>query len=140
MAGMFACLVAMLIALPVLRARADIGPCHDAQAVSANPSSGTHSHNVGHEHPVAAHNHDGHSESTLAAHTHSVPGERKSSSQAECCLTSCGLAVIATALSLAGPFKAEIRQRLPVTPVFAGLDPSAPRKPPRTTGIAALVA
>lgn len=140
MAGMFACVLAMLVALPVLRARANIGPCHDSQVASASPVSGIHNHDVGHEQPVAAHSHAGHSESTLAAHTDSKPMEHNSKSQAECCLSSCGLALIASAVSVEGAFAAAIRQSLPVTEDFTGLDPSAPRKPPRTTYIAALAA
>jgi hypothetical protein len=140
MSGMFACVLAMLVALPVLKARADIGSCHEARVETLSALSGTHIHDVGHEHPVAMHTHDDDSENRMVVHTRSKTMEHTSKPQAECCLPGCGLAVIASAYSVEGPFAAAIKPCLPVTKDFTGLDPSAPRKPPRTTDIAALAA
>jgi hypothetical protein len=133
--GMFACLLTMLVAVPVLKARAAIGRCHEARVESLNVLPGTEIHDDGHEYRVAAPTHDDPSEHTSVVPTRSKPMERTSKLPAECCLPGCGIGILEASVSFHGAVLRATPDLLLLTAHVDELDPSAPRKPPRTTYI-----
>jgi hypothetical protein len=148
--GIFACVIAMLVAMPVLRAQAEARSCHNTQLAIAIASNDTHNHEPGHEHPTAVVGHDDDASNSVAAHIHpnaedetpegKKSNHQKSSGQSSCCLPGCGLAILEAAVSLSGAETLTTPDLLPLTTLVDGLDPSAPRKPPRTTYIVDLAA
>jgi hypothetical protein len=148
--GIFACVIAMLVAMPVLRATAEARSCHKPQVVSAIASNDTHNHEAGHQHFTAVVGHDEDASNSVAAHIHpnaeddnpegKMSNHHKSSQQSSCCLPGCGFAILEAAVSLGGAETLTTLDLLPFTALVDGLDPSAPRKPPRTTYIVDLAA
>lgn len=143
-------MIALLVAMPVLRAQAEARSCHNIQLAITIASNDTHNHEPGHEHPTAVVGHDHDASNSVAAHIHpnaeddkpegKKSNHQKSSQQSSCCLPGCGLAILEVAVSLNGALTLATPDLLPVTARVDGLDPSAPRKPPRTTNIADLAA
>lgn len=135
MTGIFACVIAMLVAMPVLRAHAEGALCHPAQTAGTPASSVAHHHD-GHAHAAS------HDQFANAAgqHTTNEQNDRSLGTQLKCCLPGIGLAALASPIGLEPTAMAATLPSLTVVARIDGLNPSAPRKPPRTTCIAALPA
>jgi hypothetical protein len=132
--GVLACVMAVLVAMPVLQARGDGGPCHAGSGMIASSS-----HHDAHDHSPSTHIH--HASSGIdVAHTELNPGKRDANSKPDCCLPGFGVALLPSGFSLDGGPTATAPLPLPMAASFHGHDPSAPRKPPRTTDMATLVA
>jgi hypothetical protein len=132
MVGVLACIFAMLVAMPVLRAHAAGKLCHPIQNVNVSAAA-VHDH-ASHDQPTSGHDHSETDAVTLA--TSDAPDGEKPTLQPTCCLPGCGLAVFGSVNPAIPDALAKSKLSLAnITPIV-GLDPSAPRKPPRTTDIA----
>lgn len=138
MVGIFACALAMLVAMPVLRAQTTGKACHQSQTV--NVPAAAHDH-AGHDQPILGHDqHDHIASEAVTPEKSDAPNGNEPTSQPTCCLPGCGLAVFGSVNPAIPDALAKSQLSLAnITPI-AGLDPSAPRKPPRTTDIAVRVA
>lgn len=142
-AGMFACVIAMLLAGPGLRSKA---ACHTAPAgnhaaVASVGQHGGDGHAPHEANQEAVHGHaHGHGPGVDAGHAPPGPGQGEPVTPEQCCVVAVG-SVLTASMVVIGPAAMDgAPLRAPKSLQHDGIDPAAPRKPPRTTDIADLAA
>lgn len=143
-AGLLACAIAMLVAMPVLRASARVAPWAAEANVAAAAALPCHK-------PAAEHTaidrvamvHDAQSTGRDGGHGEAPADDGSRRAEwplSNCCVPGCAVLLIPAGMPLDMQPRKASRHALPVLAEPDGLEPGAPRKPPRTTVIADLAA